>query len=342
MQRIKTFDSTGVPPDGELYAPDLNEIQDAAAGQQDDTQTILVGVLQVGDNTIQLLKYGTGIAQLTAELKVAGIIFPDSSVQTSAVVPGSSGHFIGEPIWGWPSLSLPSWLSEVWGWQDGSAVSRTTYALLLAQLVEAQSGIRNTGSPTIITGLSSTAGLAIGMAVEGTGIPSGTIISSIDSLSQIHISKNVTSSGTSTVTVFPHGNGDGSTTFNLPDARGRVPVGLALSGGHIDVAGIGNNEGVSATNRRVKHKHTNGLTATSVVSESPHTHNFPANSHGPSSGEDGVVQDSGAAEDHTITTSGATTGLSVGTTLSGLIGNSTNDALDAPSYLVLPAPIRMA
>lgn len=51
------------------------------------------------------------------------------------------------------------------------------------------------------------------------------------------------------------GAGDGSTTFNLPDMRGRVPVGYAASGGHTDVATIGNNDGTATASRRPKHFH---------------------------------------------------------------------------------------
>ena len=53
-----------------------------------------------------------------------------------------------------------------------------------------------------------------------------------------------------------YGVGDGSTTFNVPDLRGRVVAGYAASGGHADVAALGNNDGVAAANRRPKHNHT--------------------------------------------------------------------------------------
>jgi len=50
-----------------------------------------------------------------------------------------------------------------------------------------------------------------------------------------------------------YGSGDGSTTFNLPDLRGRMPFG---KGTHSDVASLGQNEGASLANRRPKHQHT--------------------------------------------------------------------------------------
>ena len=51
-----------------------------------------------------------------------------------------------------------------------------------------------------------------------------------------------------------YGSGDGSTTFNLPDMQGRVPVGVA-SGGKTEVNALGNNEGLAATLRNVAHLH---------------------------------------------------------------------------------------
>lgn len=70
IQRIKSFDSTGVAPNGRLYAGDLNAIQDAAAGQTDASQTLLLGTLQVGDTGIQALKFGAEIMRITSHLMV--------------------------------------------------------------------------------------------------------------------------------------------------------------------------------------------------------------------------------------------------------------------------------
>jgi microcystin-dependent protein len=51
------------------------------------------------------------------------------------------------------------------------------------------------------------------------------------------------------------GAGDGSTTFNLPDTRGRVLVGMA-SGGHADVATLAGDDGTALASRRPRHPHT--------------------------------------------------------------------------------------
>lgn len=50
-----------------------------------------------------------------------------------------------------------------------------------------------------------------------------------------------------------YGVGDGSTTFGLPDLRGRLVVG---KGSHVDVDTLGDNDGVAEASRRPKHSHT--------------------------------------------------------------------------------------
>jgi hypothetical protein len=65
-----------------------------------------------------------------------------------------------------------------------------------------------TAGSSIVTGLLSTAGWQAGWNVSGTGIPGGTTILSIDSPTQIHLSQNATSTGTSilTLTLASSGN----------------------------------------------------------------------------------------------------------------------------------------
>jgi len=75
-----------------------------------------------------------------------------------------------------------------------------------------------------------------------------------------------------------YGTGDGSTTFNVPDLRGRTPVGYAATGGHTDVSTLGANEGVALASRRPRHTHTVALTLPNHV----HTHalTLPDHAHG--------------------------------------------------------------
>ena len=106
-----------------------------------------------------------------------------------------------------------------------------------------------------------------------------------------------------------YGAGDGSTTFNVPDLRGRTSVGYAASGGHTDVSTLGNNDGVAAANRRPKHRHT------------PHAHGTPFT----------ALESGGAA----AFTSGSQSPNNYNTNSADGGSGNANDSLDAPAYLVI-------
>jgi microcystin-dependent protein len=88
------------------------------------------------------------------------------------------------------------------------------------------------------------------------------------------------------------GAGDGSTTFNLPDSRGRTTVGV---GTHADVASVGLNDGAAVGTRRPKHSHAFSLSA------ADHAHGGTANSVSYSTGSVGgpwgSFQGTGASAD---------------------------------------------
>lgn len=107
---------------------------------------------------------------------------------------------------------------------DGSAVSRTTYANLLAVYNVVQTGTITTGMNTV-SGLSDTTQIYIGEAVEGANIPPGTTVATIVDANNITLSANATGSATEPLTFFVWGNGDGSTTFNVPDLRRKTTIG---------------------------------------------------------------------------------------------------------------------
>jgi microcystin-dependent protein len=86
------------------------------------------------------------------------------------------------------------------------------------------------------------------------------------------------------------GNGDGSTTFNIPDLRGAFPLGVAVSGtgstrgatgGSIDHTHTGpshTHTGPSHTHTGPSHIHTMG---THTHTGPSHTHTGPSHTHGP-------------------------------------------------------------
>ena len=71
--------------------------------------------------------------------------------------------------------------------------------------------------------------IGVGNPIEASGlIPAGTTITGIGS-NTITLS-NTASGGSATATVFPYGNGNGTTTFNVINMSGRVPVGNGGTG----------------------------------------------------------------------------------------------------------------
>lgn len=161
-----------------------------------------------------------GVASLDSSGKVPLAQMP------SGVLPSG----VGMDYWG-DTLPAGGWL-----WADGSAVSRTTYAGLFAvygtkygagdgsttfnlpdkrgrvsagkddiggtnagRLTVTLTGTRASTSSGVITGLSSTAGLAVGMVAIGTGIGAGAVINSIDSASQVTLSVNSASTGSGSI-----------------------------------------------------------------------------------------------------------------------------------------------
>src|SRR4051794_36154093 len=74
MNRVKSFDATGVAPSGRLYAGDLNGIQDAAAALMDLTQIHGVGTLEIGEVGLQIVRFGALEARLTGAFRIDGIL----------------------------------------------------------------------------------------------------------------------------------------------------------------------------------------------------------------------------------------------------------------------------
>jgi microcystin-dependent protein len=101
-----------------------------------------------------------------------------------------------------------------------------------------------------------------------------------------------------------YGTGDGSTTFNLPDLRGRVAVGL---GSNASVNALGTSDGVTEPNRRPQHRHT------------PHSHTYGSFLSVPTPGAVSAVW-----VGNSYNTGSADGGSGVGT-----------DSLDAPAFLVV-------
>ena len=138
----------------------------------------------------------------------------------------------------------------------------------------------NTGWLDLATASGATAALPPGTLTQfaGTNAPTGWLICDGSAISRS------TYATLFAVIATTYGAGDGSTTFNLPDLRGRVAVGLS-SGGASNVATLGNNDGHTANIRNVSHHHTlqtgtsgSGLSAPSSASNCNPAYIYPATS----------------------------------------------------------------
>ena len=190
------------------------------------------------------------------------------------------------------------------GWLecDGSAVSRTTFATLFSAITIQQTGTRTNNSPTI-TGLADTSGMRVGYLVGGTGIIGGTVILSVDSGTQITISVNAVSSGSATVVVSPWAQGDGFSTFNLPDAK--------TAGRYRRSRTSSIRMGVTQADSFASHTHTGQASGTTDFEAGDHTHT-----------QQGTFQSGGASADHTHSVNGYAPSFSVqaGGSLAGAAG----------------------
>jgi microcystin-dependent protein len=107
------------------------------------------------------------------------------------------------------------------------------------------------------------------------------------------------------------GEGDGSSTFNVPDLRGEFVRGWA-DNGSVD---SGRSFASSQSDQNQQHNHT--ATATSTVTDPGHFHDVPYSN---SDSGDGVIEESGTGFSGVEPTNSATTGITVSTSVS--IANS--------------------
>lgn len=194
-QTIATFAPLTTVSDGAISEAKLADDAVATAKLQDEAVT----AAKVADGTLTAAKAAVSFGTV-----------PVGSIQDYAGVTEPSG----------------------WLFCYGQAVSRSTYSSLFTALTVAATGTRVLGSTTLTavnTDLSNS-GL-VGAPIEGTGIPSGTTITAVTATT-ITMSQPAVASGTAQAfSVIPYGVGDGATTFNVPDARGRVVAGRDGMGG---------------------------------------------------------------------------------------------------------------
>jgi microcystin-dependent protein len=196
------------------------------------------------------------------------------------------------------------------GWLlcDGTAVSRTTYANLFAAIVPSKGTVTITIATPGVVSLTShgfQTGDMIYLTTTGalpTGLSQNTIYyvinvtsstfrlatSAANAAAGTAINTSGTQSGTHTLRYCPYGLGNGSSTFNVPDMRGRSPIGAGTGSG-LTARVVGTNYGAETvtldSTSLPTHSHTNTVSGGStggMSANSTHSHNLstPAGSTG--------------------------------------------------------------
>lgn len=188
--------------------------------------------LLLGNGTGAVQEAGAGTAGQVMTSNGPGV---DPTFQTPAGVPTGA-------IFDFGGYTAPSGYLLC----DGAAVSRTTYAALWAALSASATVTITIASPGVVTWnshpmqngdpvrLQTTGALPTGLAVNTTYY----VVSAGANTFQLSatrggaaINTSGSQSGTHTAIYAPHGWGDNSTTFNVPDLRGRTTAGRDNMGG---------------------------------------------------------------------------------------------------------------
>lgn len=303
MIRVKTFDATGIAPGGRLFAGDLNAIEDAAAGQSDLTQNIQTGTLAVGESGLQLLRYGAGEARLSGLLRTDGLIRALGGIAPGTFTTTQRDDGVSIPLGKRPyGGAIVNSTSNQWEWNKGTdavpvwaAIGGAPSTRGILSVIPAATAVVP-GSFYYATD-QDTFWQSNGTSWVRVSSQAGDLfltLNAVASIGRILLQGQTVSRAGLNADLFAKwgttfGAGDGSTTFGLPDMRGRIPVAL---GTHGDVNAVGKNEGVAVGSRRPAHKHTHSLS-------------INGGSHGHSLGDD-----RGASAGITLGNGGASSGTS--------------------------------
>lgn len=271
MSRVKTFDSTGVAPNGVFYAGDANAIQDKYADLSGNfTQTLDLGTLRLAESGLQILRYATSPleARVTAAFRADGILR------------GLSGIFAG---------------TYTTAQRDAIAAGSRPYGLVLLNSTTNQLEINlGTDAAPAWAAVGATA-MPVGTVLPYSG-GEGNVPAGFGLCDGAEISRTTYATLNSLYSAqgYPFGTGNGSTTFNKPDFRGRGPIGRDNMGGTVA--------------NRVPGANSMGASG-GTYQETLDISKVPSHSHGGLSGSASPATGTESA-DHTHTYSGTTSGES--------------------------------
>lgn len=176
--------------------------------------------------------YGSGSYRQRVVDQNGITIWDAVTASTSGSGGGGGGSTVGDgnivgTILPWAGLVAPP--NYVFAY--GQEISRATYPLFFSTSTFSTSVVCTSGL-NVLSGLGDTQSIKVGATVEATCIPPGTTVTSIAG-SSVTVSAGATISTAVTAVFFPYGNGNGSTTTNVPDLRGRSIAGRDNMGGSV-------------------------------------------------------------------------------------------------------------
>src|SRR4029077_14873486 len=272
--RIKVFESTGRATNGRLYAGDLNAVQDALADQVNFNQEIDVAALGIGEAALKLLRYGAGEARISGLLRTDGILRGLGGLYAGAFTT-TQRDAIAAGFRPYGLIILNTTTNQV-EWNKGTDAAPSWSAMSPAETEVAVGSVSDW--PWAAETIPSWSILHDGQAI------SRTTCSALSNLAA--------QSG------YAYGNGDGSTTFGVPDFRGRSAIGkddmggaasgrltVAISGvSGTSLGAVGGAEGITLSTGQIP-AHNHGIsdpTHAHTVYDPTHAHGIgdPGHAHG--------------------------------------------------------------
>jgi hypothetical protein len=125
----------------------------------------------------------------------------------------------------WAGMAAPTQYAFAYGQE----FTRASFPLLFSTLTTQQNASCTIGVAAL-TGLSDTSNIPIGAPIESSCLAAGATVLT-KTVSTVTTSSNAIITTTTTARFFPYGNGDGSSTFNAPDLRGKTVAGRCNMGG---------------------------------------------------------------------------------------------------------------
>lgn len=195
---------------------------------QDANETILNVNPVLLDGAGRAIIFGTGAYRQVVE-KANGDLVWDALTYS----PGSGGgggaqtgdgDLVGT-VKPWAGLAAPNQYVFAYGQE----ITRAGFPAFYTAVTQTSTVACSSGS-AVLTGLADTSQIPIGAAIEVICVaPSTTVIGKTSTTLTLSAVSGLTTNATAVI--FPYGNGNGSTTFNVPDLRGYILSGRDNMGG---------------------------------------------------------------------------------------------------------------